>query len=603
MKNQQEYIRNFSIIAHIDHGKSTFADRIMELTLTVSNWELKEQMLDSMDVEREHGITVKSRTVRVFYQAKNGKEYQYNLIDTPGHVDFTYEVSKALAACEGVILLVDATQGVQAQTVANYQIAKNNNLVIIPVINKIDSPNANVEQTRRQISELMDFNEKDILCISAKTGKGVDDVLEYIQAVIPPPADVIEEPLKALVFDFQYDPYKGIIAYIRLFEGSLTKEKALLFMATQTYFHPVEIGVFSPHMQSTDLLSAGEVGYVVTGLKEVQQVKIGDTLTSSTTPTNEQLPGYEKSKSMVYAGFYPRDDRQKDFENAIHRLSLNDSSFHYQEEQSEVLGKGYHCGFLGMLHLQIIRERLEREYGVTVITTAPNVPYLVNMKDGTELWVNNPVYYPSFNKVQLVKEPISDVTITLPQEYIGDMMKLATSRKGIFIDLSYQAEQAILNYEMPTSEIAYDFFDQIKSLSRGYATMAVKLKNYRIADLIKAEIFVNYVKIDALAFILHREDAYRTASELVLKLKHTIPRKLYPMPVQVMVEGKVIAREDVPPLRKNAAVSGEKNSISKKQALLRRQNINKRNSEHSAIELPQEVFNSILEINKRTNYL
>ncbi|EHS57712.1 translation elongation factor 4 [Paenibacillus kribbensis] len=601
MKNKHNYIRNFSIIAHIDHGKSTLADRIMEMTQTVSKRDLKDQMLDSMDVEREHGITVKSRTVRVFYQARNGQEYKYNLLDTPGHVDFSYEVSKSLAASEGVILLVDATQGVQAQTIANYQIAKENHLVIIPVINKMDSPNANMDQTRQQIIESMDFNEQDILYISAKTGQGVADVLERIQAVISPPAGSVEKPLKALVFDLHYDPYKGVIAYIRLFEGSLDKEKTLVFMATQAGFEPIEIGVFSPHMQSTGSLSAGEVGYIVTGLKEVQRVKLGDTLTSSADPVQEPLPGYKESKSTVFAGFYPSDDRYKDFENAIHRLALNDSSFRYEEEQSDLLGKGFRCGFLGMLHLQIIRERLEKEYGVTVLTTAPNVSYHVIMKNGKELWVNNPVNYPPFVQVERVEEPFSEVTITLPEEYIGDMMKLVTSRKGIFYDLSYQSNQAILKYEMPASEIAYDFFDQLKSISRGYATMDVKYKEYRTADLVKAEILVNYLQIDALAFILHREDVYRTASELVLKLKHKIPRKLYPMPVQVLVEGKVIAREDVPPLRKNAAVSGEKKSISKKQALLRRQNMNKRKMESSDIRLPQEVFNTILEMGKGNN--
>ncbi|MEC0182865.1 translation elongation factor 4 [Paenibacillus peoriae] len=597
MKIQSKNIRNFSIIAHIDHGKSTLADRIIEKTLTVSKRDMKEQLLDSMDVEREHGITVKSRTVRTFHEAMDGHKYQYNLIDTPGHIDFSYEVSKSLAACEGVLLIVDATQGVQAQTIANYNIAVENELVIIPVVNKIDCFNANIEQTCQQLIDMMQFKEEDVLYISARTGQGVNKVLERIHSVIPAPTGTADNPLKALVFDLQYDPFRGVIAYIRLFEGTLSKDKTLRFMATQAEFNATELGVFLPHMQPTDVLHAGEVGYIVTGLKEVQKVKIGDTLTTSTDPSQQPLPGYKESKSMVYAGLFPSDDNDKDFQNAIHRLALNDSSFRYEEERSEVLGKGFRCGFLGMLHLQIIRERLEKEYGLTVLITAPNVTYQVVTKDGQDLWINNPVYYPTFDKIKAVKEPYAVVTITLPEEYVGDIMKLATSRKGIFIDLNYQVNQTILHYEIPTSEIAYHFFNQLKSLSHGYATMDVQFMDYREADLVKMDILVNYVKIDALAFILHREDAYRVAADLVLKLKHTIPRKLYPMPVQVVVEGIVIAREDVPPLRKNAAVSGDKKSISKKQALLRRQNINKRNMEHMNIQLPQEVFNSILDIN------
>lgn len=594
---QSNFIRNFSIIAHIDHGKSTLADRIMEDTLTVSKREMKEHLLDSMDVEREHGITVKSRTVRVFYQANDGHEYEFNLIDTPGHVDFSYEVSKSLAASEGVILLVDATQGVQAQTIANYRLAIQNNLVIIPVINKVDSPNADIEKTIQQLIDLGSFEEDDILCISAKTGQGVKEVLEHIKEVIPTPVGSKNESLKALVFDLQYDPFKGIIAYIRLFEGSLSKDQGLHFIASQTNFEATEIGVFTPNMQPIDKLHAGNVGYVVTNLKDVQKVKIGDTLTTALNPTCQPLQGYKESKTMVFAGFYPTDNNYSDLKNAIQRLALNDSSFHYKEERSEVLGRGFRCGFLGMLHLQIIRERLEKEYGLSILTTAPNITYRVVLKNGQQIWVDNPVNFPSFELIEIVEEPYMAVTITLPEEQVGDIMKLCLSRKGTFIDINYQSGQVILQYEMPFSEIVYAFFNELKSISHGYATMDTIFKEYRAADLVKIEVFINYTRIDTLAFIVHREDAYSIASRLVKKLKYTVPRKLYAMPAQAVVENKVISREDIPPLRKNAAVTSDKKSISKQQALLRRQNINQRKMAQSDMKLPQEVFNAILELN------
>lgn len=595
---KQANIRNFSIIAHIDHGKSTLADRIMEQTHTVSERDKKAQLLDDMAVEQAHGITVKSRTVRNHYEADDGQTYEYNFIDTPGHVDFSYEVSKSLAASDGAILLVDATQGVQAQTVANLRLAKQNHLVIIPVINKVDSDAADVPRTQGQIQKLDPaFENLDMLKISAKTGMGVHEVLEAIRTTIPAPTGDKKAPLKALVFDYMYDAFKGIIAYVRLVDGTLKPDDSLVLMAEQTHISANALGYFAPNMTPVNELNAGDVGYVVTGLKDPQLVRVGDTMTSATKPTSQPLAGYEPAKSMVFAGFYPRDNNYNELKSAIEKLALNDSSFHYSLENSEALGAGFRCGFLGMLHLQIIRERLKDEYGLEVLTTAPNVTYHVYLKGQTEpMIVNNPTNFPEFSKIEYVEEPFIKAEITTPNNLLSEVMKLAEKHKSTLLDMDNQADLIVLTYKMPTSEVAYEFFNQLKSVSHGYATLDTTYLDYEIADLVKVEVDINYATVDALSFVVHRQDAPNLTQELVKKLKVAVPRRLYPTPVQAVVEGKAVARVDIPPLRKNAAVSGGKKSISKKQALLRRQGINKRQSAKNSIELPQEVFNAILEL-------
>lgn len=594
------HIRNFAIIAHIDHGKSTLADRIMEQTQTVNDRQSKAQLLDDLQVEQAHGVTVKSRTVRNYYHADDGQEYEYNFIDTPGHVDFTYEVSKSLAASDGAILLVDATQGVQAQTVANLRLAQDNHLVVIPVVNKIDAAAADVDRTITQIRDLSpEFADVPVLKISAKTGLNVHDVMEAIHTTIPAPVGDAQAPLKALVFDSQYDAFKGIIAYVRVVDGQLKANDNLVLMANQQAVAANEIGIFAPARVPAKQLGVGDVGYVVTGLKDPQALRVGDTLTLVANPTETALPGYEPAQSMVFAGFYPQGDHYHDLQLAVEKLALNDTSFHYRPENSEALGAGFRCGFLGIFHLQIIRERLHDEYGLDVLTTAPNVTYRVHLKNtGEPVVVNNPIKFPDYSKIDFVEEPLAKATITTTSESLGPVMKLADQHRGTLQDMNNQGDLVVLNYELPFAEIAYDFFNALKSVSHGYATLTTALAGYDLADVVKIEVHVNYARVDALSFVVHREDAPRVAQELVHKLKFVIPRKLYPMPVQSVVEGKALARVDVPPLRKNAAANGEKKSASKKAAQLRRQSANKRQAAHSDIELPQEVFNAVLDLEK-----
>ena len=591
-------IRNFAIIAHIDHGKSTLADRIMEMTQTVNSREKKAQLLDDMEVEQAHGITVKSRTVRNYYKGDDGCEYEYNFIDTPGHVDFAYEVSKSLAACDGVLLLVDATQGVQAQTVANFRLAKENHLTIIPIVNKIDSEKADVEKTERQIKKLDTvFEGQDFLHVSAKTGQGVHAVLEAIYRKIPAPTGKKQGPLKALIFDSVYDPFKGVIAYVRIFDGQIRANNNLKVMSSKQNFTASTIGVLAPNMQTAESLNVGDVGYVVTGIKNPKAINVGDTLTSEKNPTESAFPGYRRAKSMVFAGFYPKNNDYVRLKSAIERLSLNDSSFQYVLETSDALGMGFRCGFLGMLHLQIVRERLKDEYDLEVLTTSPNVTYHVHIKDNQKVEeINNPAQFPNFSEIEFVEEPFVRATITTPAESVSQVMKLAEQSKGNLQDLDNKSDLVVLKYDMPLSEIAYNFFSKLKSISHGYADLDTSFLNYQIADIVKVEVHINYARVDALSFAIHRQDVPKASQNLVKKLKYSIPRKLYPMPAQVVVEGKSVARVDIPPLRKNAAVNGEKRSVSKKKALLRRQNVNKRQAAQSDIKLTQEVFNSILEL-------
>ncbi|AIS09847.1 Translation elongation factor LepA [Lactobacillus sp. wkB8] len=597
-------IRNFAIIAHIDHGKSTLADRIMEQTDTVSKRQLSDQLLDSMEVEQAHGVTVKSRSVRNFYQADNGQEYEYNLIDTPGHVDFSYEVSKSLAASDGAILLVDATQGVQAQTVANLRLALKHNLTIIPAINKIDNAAADVATTEAQIRALRpEFADVDILKISAKTGENVHQVLEAIYQKIPAPQGNPDAPLKALIFDSQYDSYQGIIADVRLIDGQLKNQQKLQLMQGGSIFNAQAIGIFTPNMQPVKALNAGEVGYVVTGIKDVASVQVGDTLTAADNPTKNAIPHFKPAQSMVYAGLYPKGKTSYEaLKQAISKLALNDSAFHYTPEQSEALDAGFRCGFLGIFHLQIIQERLRDEYHVEVLTTAPNATYHVYPKQPEPkqeyVTITNPAKFPDFSEIDYVTESYVKAVITTPNDYLGAVMKLCDQHFGEMVNLDNQQDLVTLTYKLPVSEIAYDFFNSLKSITHGFATLDTEFLDYELVDVVKIQIQINYAAVDALDIIVPRQKADLIAHKLVKKLKYTVPRRLYPMPVQAMVENKSIARVDVPPLRKNAAVNGEKRSISKKQQLLRRQSLNKRQAVKSDIKLPQSVFDAILNINE-----
>ncbi|MBC6350014.1 translation elongation factor 4 [Lactobacillus melliventris] len=597
-------IRNFAIIAHIDHGKSTLADRIMEQTDTVSKRQLSDQLLDSMEVEQAHGVTVKSRSVRNFYQADNGQEYEYNLIDTPGHVDFSYEVSKSLAASDGAILLVDATQGVQAQTVANLRLALKHNLTIIPVINKIDNAAADVAATEAQIRALRpEFADVAILKISAKTCENVHQVLEAIYQKIPAPQGKPAAPLKALIFDSQYDSYQGIIADVRLIDGTLKSQQKLELMQGGSTFNAQAVGIFTPDMKPVKELNAGEVGYIVTGVKDVASVQVGDTLTAAENPTKNAIPHFKPAQSMVYAGFYPKGNTSYEaLKQAISKLALNDSAFHYTPEQSEALDAGFRCGFLGIFHLQIIQERLRDEYHVEVLTTAPNATYHVYLKQPQlkqeYLTITNPAKFPDFSEIDYVTESYVKAVITTPNEYLGAVMKLCDQHFGEMVDLDNQQDLVTLTYKLPVSEIAYDFFNSLKSITHGFATLDTEFLDYELVDVVKIQIQINYAAVDALDIIVPRQKADLIAHKLVKKLKYTVPRRLYPMPVQAMVENKSIARVDVPPLRKNAAVNGEKRSISKKQQLLRRQSLNKRQAVKSDIKLPQSVFDAILNINE-----
>ena len=597
-------IRNFAIIAHIDHGKSTLADRIMEQTDTVSKRQLSDQLLDSMEVEQAHGVTVKSRSVRNFYQADNGQEYEYNLIDTPGHVDFSYEVSKSLAASDGAILLVDATQGVQAQTVANLRLALKHNLTIIPVINKIDNAAADVAATEAQIRALRpEFADVAILKISAKTGENVHQVLEAIYQKIPAPQGKPAAPLKALLFDSQYDSYQGIIADVRLIDGTLKNQQKLELMQGGSTFNAQAVGIFTPDMKPVKELNAGEVGYLVTGIKDVASVQVGDTLTAAENPTKNAIPHFKPAQSMVYAGFYPKGNTSYEaLKQAISKLALNDSAFHYTPEQSEALDAGFRCGFLGIFHLQIIQERLRDEYHVEVLTTAPNATYHVYLKQPQPkqeyLTITNPAKFPDFSEIDYVTESYVKAVITTPNEYLGAVMKLCDQHFGEMVNLDNQQDLVTLTYKLPVSEIAYDFFNSLKSITHGFATLDTEFLDYELVDVVKIQIQINYAAVDALDIIVPGQKADLIAHKLVKKLKYTVPRRLYPMPVQAMVENKAIARVDVPPLRKNAAVNGEKRSISKKQQLLRRQSLNKRQAVKSDIKLPQSVFDAILNINE-----
>lgn len=591
MPKTQQFTRNFAIIAHIDHGKSTLADRIMETTNTVSNRESSDQLLDDLAVEQMHGVTVKSRTVRNYYVDPEGQEFEYNLIDTPGHVDFNYEVSRSLSATDGVLLLVDATKGVQAQTVANYRLAQDAQLTVIPIINKIDNQMADVEKTQAELIDLDDrFTPKNTLKISAKTGIGIDDVLLAIRDRLPSPSGDPQAPLKGLIFDTKFDPYQGVLVQARIFDGTLTKDMALNFMAQNVNAQPKEIGFYTPLETKTPALSAGDVGYIMTGIKDAHAIHVGDTVTSKKAPTDAPFPGYQTIEPMVYAGIYPHDGEYKELKIAIEKLALNDAAFQYEPEQSEALGIGFRGGFLGIFHLQIIRERLQAEFGLDVLTTMPNSTYRVSVKNQDKpLYIENPTQFPDYNLLTKVEEPYVRAKITAPDNQLNDIMRLAENRRGVLQDLETIGDMLLITYKMPISEIAYDFFNELKSVSHGFATLSTERDDYDESDLVRLDIQIDYTAVDALTFVMHRLRVDQFAQEIVQKLTELVPRKLQQLTVQAVVEGRVISRGNIPPLRKAAASSSK---TSKKQQQMRRQ------GQKNQVELPQSVFDAILDMNR-----
>lgn len=594
-----EHIRNFCIIAHIDHGKSTLADRMLQLTNTISERDMTEQVLDDMDLEREKGVTIKASAVRMMYTSQEGREYEFNLIDTPGHVDFGYEVSRALNACEGALLVVDASQGVEAQTLANLYFALEADLEIIPIINKIDLPSARTDEVAEEVSNLIGVPIEEILRISAKEGLHVPEVLEAIIRQIPPPKGDEQAPLSALIFDSHYDPYKGVVAYVRVMDGQIHINDDLHLMASDTDFKPVEIGIFSPTLFSTKALSAGEVGYVATGLKTVRECRVGDTMTNADRPAPSPLPGYRKVKPMVFAGIYPVEGEDyADLKDALEKLQLNDASLVFEPETSQALNFGFRCGFLGMFHMEIIQERLEREYDLDIIITAPSVEYEVVKKDGTLLCIDSPAELPEEGDIEEIREPWMNIQIFTPTDYYGPVMELATKRRAEFTGQEYPAPNRVqLNFEIPLAELIVDFFDQLKSRTRGYASLDYQFAEYRTDDLVKLEILVNQEPVDALATIVHRNDAYHKGQAIISKLKDLIPRQLFVVPIQAYAAGRVISRANVKALRKDVLAKCYGGDITRKKKLLEKQKKGKKRMKMVGnVEIPQEAFLAVLRV-------
>ena len=596
----QEKIRNFSIIAHIDHGKSTLADRIIEKTGVLSQREMEEQVLDNMDIERERGITIKSQSVRMNYKAKDGKEYIFNLIDTPGHVDFNYEVSRSLAACDGAILVVDASQGVEAQTLANVYLAIDNNLEILPVINKIDLPNARPDEVKKEIEDIIGIPAMDAPCISAKSGLNVDKVLERIVTDLPAPKGDENAKTKCLIFDSYYDNYKGAVAYVRVVDGTVKIGDEILLMATGKSYVVTEVGYFTPgNYKATSEIKAGEVGYIAASVKSLTDIHVGDTITQKDNPADKPLPGYKKVTPMVYCGLYPVDGSQ--YENlkiALEKLKLNDAALEYETETSAALGFGFRCGFLGLLHLEIIEERLDREFDLGLITTAPSVIYKVHKTDGEIIELYNPEDLPKSQEVSYIEEPYVTANILTPREYVGNIMELCQKRRGIYIDMKYLDENRVtLIYEMPLNEIIYDFFDNLKSKTKGYASLDYEFKEYRRSSLVKLDIYINGEIVDALSFIVHQDSAYDRGKKMVEKLKTVIPRKLFKIPIQAAVGGKIIARETISAMRKDVLAKCYGGDITRKKKLLEKQKRGKKKMrEIGNVEVPQEAFLSVLKL-------
>jgi len=592
-------IRNFSIIAHIDHGKSTLADRILELSGRVSKREMKAQLLDSMDLERERGITIKLTTVTLTYHAKNGEDYIFNLIDTPGHVDFTYEVSRSLAACEGALLVVDATQGVEAQTLANVYLAVDNNLSIIPLINKVDLPSADPQKVKDEIERRIGIEAQNALEISAKTGKNVDQVLERIITDIPHPSGDPAAPLKALIFDSFYDAYRGVVAIIRIKEGSIKIGDTILLMASGHTHEVTELGIFTPKEEKVEQLSSGEVGYLAAQIKDIKDVRSGETITLQNNPATEKLPGYRDLIPMVFCGLYPIDGKKyNDLKDALGKLSLSDASLRFEPETSQALGFGFRCGFLGLLHMDVIQERLEREYDLNLILTAPSVVYHVYLNNGEMKLLDNPSRLPNLTLIKEIAEPYVKASITTPQEYVGNLMELCQARRGIYTDLEFVDEtRMILKYELPLSEIVYNFFDRLKSLSKGYASFDYVLSEYKVGNLAKMEILLNSEPVDALATIVHKPTAYNRGSLIVNKLKELIPRQQFEIPIQASVSGKVVARSDIKAMRKDVLAKCYGGDISRKRKLLDKQKEGKKRMKNiGSVEVPQEAFMTVLSL-------
>ncbi len=600
MAYDRDLIRNFCIIAHIDHGKSTLADRMIELTDTVALRDMEAQLLDTMDIERERGITIKSSPVRMFYTHTDGKRYMFNLIDTPGHVDFTYEVSRSLAACEGAVLVVDATQGIEAQTLANVYLALENSLEIVPVINKIDLPSADAERTLHEIEDVIGLPAEDAPRISAKLGTNVDQLLVKIVERIPPPSGDKDAPLRALIFDSIYDNYKGVLCYVRVKEGQVTAGTKIRSMVTGFEFDVTEVGVFTPSLRPTTSLVAGEVGYIAASIKTVSETKVGDTLTDVSNPATQPLPGYKHINPMVFCGIYPADGA--DYENlkeALGKLELNDASLSYEPETSQALGFGFRCGFLGLLHMEIIQERLEREFDLDLVTTAPSVIYKVMRTNGDELSIDNPSNLPPAAEIDYMEEPMVSANVMTPSEYVGSIMELCQSRRGEFVDMTYIEEGRVnLKYTLPLNEIIYDFFDQLKSRSRGYASFDYELKEYVRSDLVKLDFLLNGDLCDALSTIVHRDKAYAKGRLVAGKLQEVIPRQQFEIPIQAAIGGKIIARETVRAVRKDVLAKCYGGDITRKKKLLEKQKEGKKRMRQvGTVTLPSEAFMSVLRIN------
>ena len=600
MESKKEYIRNFSIIAHIDHGKSTLADRLIEMTGVLSKREMEAQVLDNMDIERERGITIKSQAVRMRYLAKDGKQYVLNLIDTPGHVDFNYEVSRSLAACDGAILVVDSSQGVEAQTLANVYLAIDNNLEILPVLNKVDLPNARPEEVKKEIEDIIGIPAEDSPCISAKSGLNVEEVLERIVLDLPAPTGDEKAPLSCLIFDSLYNDYKGAIAYVRIKDGTVKVGDEILLMSTNKAFTVAEVGHFEPgRYEPCEMLEAGEVGYIAASIKNLSDIRVGDTITHKNRPAEEPLPGYKKVNPMVYCGLYPMDG--SDYENlkiALEKLKLNDAALEYEAETSNALGFGFRCGFLGLLHLEIIEERLEREFDLSLITTSPSVIYKVYKTDGTVVELYNPSDLPVPNEISYMEEPYVTAEILSPKEYVGNIMEICQNRRGVYIDMKYLDENRVtIIYEMPLNEIIYDFFDQLKSRTKGYASFDYEMKEYRRSELVKLDIWVNGEGVDALSFIVHKDSSYERGKKMIEKLKTAIPRQLFAIPLQAVIGGKIIARETISAMRKDVLAKCYGGDITRKKKLLEKQKKGKKKMRQIGnVEIPQEAFLSVLKL-------
>ncbi|VYU51876.1 Elongation factor 4 [Clostridium tertium] len=597
--NRQQHIRNFSIVAHIDHGKSTLADRLLEATGTLTQREMEEQILDNMEIERERGITIKSQAARLIYRRPDGEEYILNLIDTPGHVDFTYEVSRSLAACEGAVLVVDATQGVQAQTLANCYLALNNDLEIAPVINKVDLQSARPDEVKQEIEDIIGIEAEDAPMISAKTGLNIQDVLETVVEKVPAPNGDEDAPLKALIFDSYYDSYKGVVSYVRIFDGKVKPGTKIKLMATNKVYEVTEVGVFTPKTLPINELSAGDVGYIAASIKNVRDARVGDTITEADRPIKEALPGYKPAVPMVYSGIYPVDGaKYQELKDALEKLQINDAALNFEPETSIALGFGFRCGFLGLLHMEIIQERIEREFNLDIITTAPSVIYKVIKTNGEVIELTNPTNLPEATEIEYMEEPIVKASIIAPSDYVGAVMELCQERRGTFIDMQYlEATRVSINYDIPLNEIVYDFFDTLKSRTRGYASLDYEFKGYTQTELVKLDIMLNGDVVDALSMIVPREKAYDKGRGIAEKLKEIIPRQMFEVPIQAAVGSKIIARETVKAMRKDVLAKCYGGDISRKKKLLEKQKEGKKRMRQvGSVEIPQEAFMAVLKV-------